>query len=84
MALLGFEDSFPHMDGHVVTVHREAVTQPGWTAVVEGEGMPGAGPNGKKGNLYIEYQVVMPSQIEGDLQKGEFTMTAGGWESAPS
>lgn len=68
-ALLGFKDVFPHMDGHNVTVSRlGGVTQPGHVVVVKGGGMPVRGAEGKHGNLYVEYQVVLPDKVEGDLR----------------
>lgn len=67
-ALLGFVDVFSHLDGHNVTVLRpKAVTQPGQVVTVKGEGMPVRGSE-KRGNLYVEYEVVLPDRIEGDLR----------------
>ncbi|PWN31145.1 hypothetical protein BDZ90DRAFT_248804 [Jaminaea rosea] len=70
-ALLGFKDIFPHMDGHNVTVdRRKGVTQPGMVVVLKGEGMPvRGGVEGQRGSLYIEYEVVLPDKVEGDLRK---------------
>ncbi|KAL9939447.1 hypothetical protein V8E36_001264 [Tilletia maclaganii] len=69
-ALLGFEHSLPHMDGHNVTLKRTGVTQPGYVQTIEDEGMP-IRENGRThghGNLYVEYQVVLPERVEGDLR----------------
>ncbi|CAO1621775.1 unnamed protein product [Parajaminaea phylloscopi] len=67
-ALLGFVDVFAHMDGHNVTISRgKSVTQPGQVVTVHGEGMPIRGSD-KRGNLYVEYDVVLPDRIEGDLR----------------
>lgn len=70
-ALLGFKDIFLHMDGHNITVdRRKGVTQPGMVVVLKGEGMPvRGGVEGQRGSLYIEYEVVLPDKVEGDLRK---------------
>lgn len=85
-ALLGFIETFPHMDGNEdgdgatggrnVTVDRsQGVTQPGQVVIIKGKGMPvrragssRSGDSGTKGNLYIEYEVVLPDRVEGDLR----------------
>lgn len=33
--------------------------------------MPIRGAVGKKGNLYVEYELVLPERVEGDMLKGE-------------
>lgn len=70
-ALLGFQDSFQHMDGRNVSLVRTGVTQTGWVGTIQGEGMPIRGSAGKKGNLYVEYELVLPERVEGDMLKGE-------------
>ncbi len=74
-ALLGFEQNITHYDGHTVTLKRSSVTQPGFVQTVEGEGMPLFGPNGniegKFGDLYVEYEVVLPQTVTGDFKTGE-------------
>lgn len=69
-ALLGFEDTITHMDDRNITIRREGVTQNGWVGTVVGEGMPIRGSN-KKGNLYVEYQLVLPDKVEGDFLSSE-------------
>ncbi|PWN44086.1 DnaJ-domain-containing protein [Ceraceosorus guamensis] len=66
-ALLGFDYQLRHMDDHNVTLRRTTVTQPGWTQTIKGEGMPKRDDDGH-GDLFVEYQVVMPDKIEGDIQ----------------
>ncbi|CAD6911425.1 unnamed protein product, partial [Tilletia controversa] len=69
-ALLGFEHSIPHMDGHNITLKRTSVTQPGHVDTIREEGMP-IRENGVvhgHGNLYVEYQVVLPERVDGDLR----------------
>lgn len=67
-ALLGFESTLQHMDGHNFTVRRTGVTQPGMIVTVPGQGMPITGSHDKKGNLYIEYELVLPDRVEGDFK----------------
>ncbi|KAJ8072515.1 DnaJ- protein scj1 [Marasmius tenuissimus] len=62
-ALLGFDRNLTHLDGHVVRLVRKGVTQPGYVQVVEGEGMPLQENHNLHGDLYVEYNVVLPSQI---------------------
>ncbi|KAJ9156271.1 DnaJ-related protein spj1 [Pleurostoma richardsiae] len=67
-----------HLDGHVVRLGRERgqVVQPGHVDRVEGEGMPKWHEDGDSvyhktefGNLYVEYVVVLPDQMDGGMQK---------------
>lgn len=74
-ALLGFERNITHLDDHVVTIQRHGVTQPGFTEIIKDQGMPK--PPGDQaweahGNLYVEYNVVLPDKVEGDLRTGEY------------
>lgn len=82
---MGFERNLTHLDGHVVPLKREGVTQPGqdshkilltlsltpragFVETITGEGMPifeGFG----HGDLYIEYNVVLPNKLTPDLRK---------------
>ncbi|KAI5990154.1 hypothetical protein EDD15DRAFT_2388859 [Pisolithus albus] len=61
-ALLGFRRNLTHLDGHIVDLHRKGVTQPGYVQVLEGEGMPVFGQS-NRGNLYIEYNVILPVEL---------------------
>ncbi|KAH7884713.1 hypothetical protein F5I97DRAFT_1492738 [Phlebopus sp. FC_14] len=67
-ALLGFERNITHLDGHVVEINRRGVTQPGESALIEGEGMPIFGQSGH-GNLYVEYNVVLPFELSSDMRR---------------
>ncbi|PWN50379.1 DnaJ-domain-containing protein [Violaceomyces palustris] len=77
-AMLGFERNITHLDGRTVTLRRKGVTQPNFVQTVIGEGMPIKGsekdfddPRSMSfGNLYVEYQVVLPEKVEGDLRHG--------------
>jgi DnaJ-related protein SCJ1 len=61
-ALLGFEKNLTHLDGHVVSLQRDGVTQPGFVQVFKGEGMPLFESFGH-GDLFVEYNVVLPVEI---------------------
>lgn len=69
-ALLGFERNLTHLDGHIVTLKREGVTQPGFVQTVRGEGMP-VFQEGKFGDLFVEYTVVLPTEISQDMRNSE-------------
>ncbi|CAK7201009.1 DnaJ-related protein scj1 [Sporothrix eucalyptigena] len=67
-----------HLDGHVVELKRERgqVIQPGHVETVVGEGMPIWHEDGDSvyhktefGNLYVEYAVVLPDQMESGMEK---------------
>lgn len=67
-ALLGFERNITHLDGHQVTISRPGVTQPGYTMVVKDEGMPIYEGHGH-GDLYVEFNVVLPTVLSEDTRK---------------
>ncbi|CAG7935320.1 unnamed protein product [Penicillium olsonii] len=68
-----------HLDGHVVRLGRSRgqVVQPLAVETVNGEGMPhyseghlhDHNENDEPGNLYIEYTVVLPDQMESGMEK---------------
>ena len=86
-ALLGFEKNITHLDGRTLQVVRKAVTQPGmpfflqhagflkvsvgFVQVVKGEGMPSFGSKSSKGDLFIEYSVVLPVELTPDIRRSE-------------
>jgi DnaJ-class molecular chaperone len=59
-----------HLDGREVVVEEEGITQPGWTKVMEGEGMPLASSS-DKGNLYVKINVLIPDFNEQQLDELE-------------
>jgi len=69
-ALLGFETSFKHLDGHTVTIRRTAVTKPGQVIRIKGEGMPKHGTPSEFGDLSITFTVEFPASIDPSLQAG--------------
>lgn len=86
-ALMGFEKNITHLDGRNLHIVRKAVTQPGmpfslhvtrfsklsvgFVQVVKGEGMPSFGSKGSKGDLFIEYSVVLPVELTPDMRRSE-------------
>ncbi|WFD24944.1 DnaJ- protein scj1 [Malassezia equina] len=77
-ALLGFDRTFHHYDGHTVRLRRTEVTQPGFVMRVEDEGMPipvderdQAGGR-LHGDLFVEFRVVLPKlDAEARAQLGQ-------------
>ena len=63
-ALLGFEKTLKHLDGHVVQIdRRDKVTKPGLMERFKGEGMPVFEQYSEVGDLMITYIVDMPERI---------------------
>jgi len=69
-ALLGFETSFKHLDGHTVTVKRTGVTKPGQAVRIKSEGMPKHGTPSEFGDLTITFTVEFPTKVDDELSAG--------------
>lgn len=69
-ALLGFETSFKHLDGHTVTVKRTGVTRPGQVIRIKGEGMPKHGTPSEFGDLTITFSIDFPKEVDEALASG--------------
>lgn len=76
-----------HLDGHVVQLHRKRgqVVQPGHVETVKKEGMPIWNEDGDSvyhktefGDLYVEYVVVLPDQLESAMEE-EFRVVWEKW-----
>ncbi|KZV72642.1 DnaJ-domain-containing protein [Peniophora sp. CONT] len=67
-ALLGFERNLTHLDGHVVPLKRTGVTQPGFVQTIKGQGMPVFERHNEFGDLFIEYNVVMPLSLSTEMK----------------
>ncbi|CAD6499724.1 BgTH12-03832 [Blumeria graminis f. sp. triticale] len=74
-----------HLDEHIVTLSRSRgeVVQPGQVQRIEGEGMPKWHENGDSvyhstdyGDLYVEYTVVLPDQMEKKFEEDIWSL----WE----
>jgi len=68
-ALLGFERNLTHLDGHIVQLKREGVTQPHFVQTIKGEGMPRFEDPTIHGDLYVEYNVVLPTTLSNDQKR---------------
>ena len=68
-ALLGFTRNLTHLDGHVVPLVRKGVTQPGYVQTIKGEGMPLFERPTSHGDLFVEYIVVLPTELSKETQK---------------
>lgn len=68
-ALLGFERNLTHLDGHIVSLKRDGVTQPNFVQVVKEEGMPRFDDPSLHGDLYVEYTVILPATISADQKR---------------
>ncbi|CCM00090.1 uncharacterized protein FIBRA_02117 [Fibroporia radiculosa] len=68
-ALLGFERNLTHLDGHIVELKRHGVTQPGFVQTIKSEGMPVFEHDDAYGELYIEYNVVLPREVSPDMRR---------------
>ncbi|RDX57284.1 DnaJ-domain-containing protein [Lentinus brumalis] len=68
-ALLGFERNLTHLDGHVVELKRQGVTQPGFVQIIKDEGLPLFERPSEHGDLFVEYNVVLPAEISPETKK---------------
>lgn len=69
-ALLGFETSFKHLDGHTVQLKRTGVTKPGQVVRIKGEGMPKHSTPSEYGDLTITFTVDFPKEVDSTLAAG--------------
>ncbi|KAG1176868.1 hypothetical protein G6F70_003081 [Rhizopus microsporus] len=73
-ALTGFTKTLKHLDHSTVELVREGITQYGFVQTIKGQGMPLENNPSKHGDLFVEYQVIFPSEIDKEtieyLKKG--------------
>lgn len=62
-ALLGTSISIPHLDGRVVRVDMNGVTQPEFVHVVKGEGMPHHEFPTERGDLFVKFHIRFPREL---------------------
>ncbi|KAG5477242.1 hypothetical protein LSCM4_04460 [Leishmania orientalis] len=62
-ALLGCEKVLTHLDGHEVELHLDSVTQHAQQVRIAGEGMPRHHVPSERGDLYVTYNVVLPTEL---------------------
>ena len=68
-ALVGFESSLTHLDGHKVLIKRDKITWPGARMRKPGEGMPNYENNNLRGTLMITFDVEFPKGELSEEQK---------------
>ncbi|TEB33384.1 DnaJ-domain-containing protein [Coprinellus micaceus] len=68
-ALLGFERNLTHLDGRTVILKRSGVTQPNYVQVLKGEGMPLFNRPDQHGDLFVEYNVVLPTDLTPQMRR---------------
>jgi DnaJ-related protein SCJ1 len=56
------------LDGHIVRLFRQGVTQPGHVQTIKGEGMP-VFEREEFGDLFVEYNVVFPMELSPTLRQ---------------
>ena len=76
-AILGFNFELTHLDGKKYTIYSKAgdIVGDGQKKIVKGFGMPFADETEEKGNLVIEFKVVMPKR--GELKSEQLKVLAG-------
>lgn len=62
------------MDGHVVSLVRKGVTQPGYVETIKDEGMPLFEHPTSYGDLFVEYIVVLPTQLSKETQQSALAL----------
>ncbi|KAG0947206.1 hypothetical protein G6F57_002118 [Rhizopus arrhizus] len=63
-ALTGFNKSITHLDQSTVELVRDGITQYGFVQTIKGQGMPLEENHSKHGDLFVEYQVIFPTEID--------------------
>jgi len=69
-ALVGFEKSIPHLDGHQVKIKNAQITKPGEVIRIAGEGMPQHQFSSQKGDLFAKVIVDFPQFLTQDQKAG--------------
>lgn len=62
-ALLGFERTIQHLDGHPVQIANKGISQHGQVLILKGEGMPRHGVPSEYGDLAVKLSIRMPSEL---------------------
>jgi DnaJ-related protein SCJ1 len=74
-ALLGFTRNLTHLDGRVISLERKGVTQPGFVQTIKGEGMPHFESPSSFGDLFVEYIVVLPTQLSTQTRQRAYNLS---------
>jgi DnaJ-class molecular chaperone len=64
MAIAGFTKVIKHLDDHEITLSATGVTKPGDYHYIKGEGMPHYNDELRKGDLWVQYTVSFPAQLD--------------------
>jgi len=62
-SLVGFKTTVKHLDGHLVNLQSGGVTQHGDIQRIAKEGMPHHNVPSQRGDLFVKYEVVFPTQL---------------------
>lgn len=79
-ALLGFQQTIRHLDGHKVEIGTESVTRPFQVLRIKGEGMPQRDDPASFGDLYVKVEVLLPAELTEDQKQA----VEGMFGAAPS
>ncbi|KAI7897107.1 uncharacterized protein EV154DRAFT_597929 [Mucor mucedo] len=73
-ALAGFKKTMTQLDNSIIELEREGVTQYGFVQTIKGQGMPLQENHSRHGDLFVEYQVIFPTEVDSEtieyLKKG--------------
>lgn len=53
-----------HLDGSIIELERSGITQYGYVQTIKGLGMPHQDNHSQHGDLFVEYNVVFPTEID--------------------
>lgn len=68
-SLIGFRKAIKHLDDRVVILSHRGLTAPGTTRRVAGEGMPVHNVPSDRGDLFVTYDVEIPSELTPDQRR---------------
>jgi DnaJ-class molecular chaperone len=68
-ALLGFQQTIRHLDGHQVEISTDSVTRPFQVIRVKGEGMPLRDDPASFGDLYVRVEVLLPPSLTAEQKE---------------
>jgi len=68
-ALLGWEQSIRHLDGHILELATDSVTKPFQVMKVAGEGMPLRDDPASFGDLYVKVEVMYPTSLTSEQRE---------------
>jgi len=67
-SLLGYSKEITHLDGHIVKIEHEGITQPQSEKIIEDEGMPMTEMNSHRGKLIVKFVVDYPEKLTTEQQ----------------